>query len=431
MDNQRVVVTGIGPIAAIGIGKKEVWNSIIKGKTGLSLQEYFIDDKKPQLFYVHKAKDFNLPDLNIDQAALNDICAWKEEKDWKDLKYLLGVIKLALDDSKLAFEPKDSKNKIGLVLTHENPGLDEFYQKVIDESYNLLKNGSIPKEKYFTDFFGKFQKKAYDLQTFMFIFHAAKVFGLHGYSLFINNACASGLYALEAAADIIKSGKCKAVIAAGVDLTSIFKLLWFKGIGMYAEDGKIKPFAKERNGFVFGEGGVGIVLESLESAKKRKARIYAEYLGGGFNLEGWKVTIPDVTGDSYKNTVLEALKKAKLKKEKIDLLIPHGVGTSVTDAYEAKAITDVFGKNKPKPLITVLKPYIGHNLGSCCLLETAILMLALENSFIPPTLNVKDADPKLGIDLVTAAKKSKIKTIAKMACGFAGYNACTVFRKIN
>src|SRR3989338_3367910 len=274
MDKQRVVITGIGPLSAVGVGKKEVWDSVIKGITGLKLEEYSIGDRASQKFYLHKAKDFELLGLGIDKAALNDIAAWKEEKEWKDLKYLLGVVKLAIDDSKLVFDPQNSKNKIGLVLTHENPGLDEFYQKVIDESFDLLKNNlGVSKEDYFRGFFGKFQKRAYDLQTFMFLYHTAKVFGLHGYSLFINNACASGLYALEAAADIIKSGKCIAVIAAGVDLTSIFKLLWFKGIRMYAEDGKIKPFSKERNGFVFGEGGAGIVLENLESAKKRKARI--------------------------------------------------------------------------------------------------------------------------------------------------------------
>ncbi|MBU1113404.1 MAG: hypothetical protein KKH93_05980 [Candidatus Omnitrophica bacterium] len=427
MDSQRVVITGIGPIASIGIGKDEVWSSVTEGKTGLKSEEYSISDKASQKFYLHKAKDFKLCDLGIDKAVLNDIQTWKDEEIGKDLKYILGVVKLALDDSRLSFDPKDTKNKVGLVLTHENPGLDDFYQKVIDESFDLLKNNSsISKEEYFKGFFGKFQKRAYDLQTFMFLYHAAKAFGFHGYSLFINNACASGLYALEAAADIIKSGKCQAVISAGVDLTSIFKLLWFKGIGMYAEDGLIKPFSKDRNGFVFGEGGAGIVLESLESAKKRKAHIYAEYSGGGFSLEGWKVTIPDLNGDSYKKALSEALTKAQ--KETIDLLVPHGVGTTVADSHEAKAINEVFGRIKPP--ITALKPYVGHNLGSCCLLETAILMMALEKGFIPATLNVKETDPKLGIDLVTAPKKSNLKTIVKMACGFAGYDACVVFRKI-
>ncbi len=427
---RKVVITGIGPISSIGIGKDKVWDSIVKGEAGLSLESYPVDGKTANEFYVHKVKNFNMADFNIDKSALDDIEAWKQDKDWKDLEYLLAMVKLALDDSKLDFDPQDTKNNIGLVLTHENPGLDEFYRKVIDESYDLLKNSnSISKEKYFYDFFGKFQKRAYDLQTFMFLFHLAKAFGLHGYSLFINNACASGLYALEAAADIIKSGKCKAVIVVGADLISIFKLLWFKGIDMYAQDGKIKPFAKDRDGFVFGEGGAALVLESLESAAERKAHIYSEYLGGSFNLEGWKVTIPDLTNDSYKNTILEALKRTETNKEEVDLLVPHAVGTTVSDAYEAKSIRDVFGKGSTKPLITALKPYVGHNLGSCCLLEMAILMMALENNFVPSTLNANEIDPKLSIELITESKESNFKTIMKTACGFAGYNGAVIFRK--
>jgi 3-oxoacyl-[acyl-carrier-protein] synthase II len=171
-------------------------------------------------------------------------------------------------------------------------------------------------------------------------------------------------------------------------------------------------------------------LEDLDSAIKRKAHIYAEYLSGGFHLEGWKVAIPGITGDSYKIAIETAIKESKVNREDIDLIIPHGVGTKVTDAYEAKAITDVFGKNPKKPVITVFKPYIGHNLGSTALLETVILLLALEKNVIPPTLNCNEVDPKLSIVLVRELTKAKLKTVMKIACGFAGYNASAVFRKI-
>ena len=108
-------------------------------------------------------------------------------------------------------------------------------------------------------------------------------------------------------------------------LCLIENYLWFKELGMYPKDGKIKPFSKDRDGFVLGDGGAGIVVESLDSALKRKAHIYAEYLGGGFCLEGWKVAIPNITSDSYRIAMDSALKKANVKKESIDLLVPHGV----------------------------------------------------------------------------------------------------------
>jgi 3-oxoacyl-(acyl-carrier-protein) synthase len=430
-DNLRIVITGIGPISAIGIGKESIWDSLVKGDRGLTLQDYFIDGKVCEKFYVHKIKNFNMTDFGIDDRILYDIELWKEDDKWEDLKYLLTVVKLALDDSKLIFDKEDTKNKIGLVLLHENPGLDEFYKNIIDASYRMLREKKfISKEKYFYRFFNKFKKQAYDLQTFMFLFHVAKAFGIHGYSLFVNNACASGLYALEAASDMIKSDKCKAVVVAGIDRSTIFKLLWFKGINMYSEDGKIRPFAKDRNGFVFGEGGAGIVLERLDFALERKAHIYAEYLGGGFSLEGWKVIIPNMMNDSYESALAEAIKKTRIRNDEIDLLVPHGVGTIITDNYEAKAITNIFSKNLSRPLITALKPYVGHNLGSCALLETAILMMIMENNFILPTLNVNEVDPKLHIELITEPQRYNIKTVMKSVCGFGGYNSACIFKKI-
>jgi len=431
MNDKKIVITGIGPISSLGIGKTQIWDSVVKAQVSMRLDKYIVDKGIEKEFYTHRLKNFDLSDFGLNQNIIKDIDSWKKNKNWQDLKHLLAVIKLALDDSKLQFDPKDIENNIGLVIAHENPGLDEFYEKVITESYNLLKdNRNISKEEYFSVFFEKIQKQAYDLQTFMFLFHAAKSFGIHGYSLFVNNACASGLYAIEAAADIIKSGKCDAVIVAAIDRTSIFKLLWFSELGLYPKDGLIKPFAKDRDGFIFGEGGAGLVIESLEHAKKRKAKVYAEYLGGGFSLEGWKVTISDLTSRSYEKTISEALDRCLLKKEDIDLLVPHGVGTSITDAYEAKTISAVFGKKANKPLITALKPYSGHNLGSCALLETAILMMALETGIVPRTLNIKEIDKKLNIDLVTENCRPKLKTIMKLACGFAGYNAASIFRKI-
>ena len=124
------------------------------------------------------------------------------------------------------------------------------------------------------------------------------------------------------------------------------------------------------------------------------------------------------------------MEKSQLNKDDIDLLVPHGVGTMASDAYEAKAIRNIFGKNCQKPLITALKPYMGHNLGSCTLLETAILLMAMENDYIPATLNTQETDSKLGLSLVTQPQKTKINKSMKTVCGFAGYNAAAIFSKI-
>ena len=424
---KRTVITGVGPLSSIGFGKTALWKSIIEGKTGLAKEDFFVDGEKIDSFYYHKIKYFSIDDFDIDKDILKDIRIWKERNESIDLFYLLAIVKLALADSKL--QPKEFNGKIGLVLAHENPGLDQFYEDIINKTYDFKKQDT-SKKKYFEAICNAFSKRGYDLQTFMFLFQVVRAFGIHGYSLFINNACASGLFAIEAGADIIRSGKCNCVVVAASDHTSIFKHLWFKKLNMYPEDGLIKPFAKNRDGFVSGDGGAGIVLEDLDSALKRKAHIYAEHLGGGFHLEGWKVAIPDMTSDSYKIAIETAIANSDVKKEDIDLIIPHGVGTQVTDAYEAKAIANIFGKNPKKPLITAFKPYIGHNLGSTALLETVILLLALENSLVPPTLNCDEVDPKLNIDLVRKATKVNFNTTLKTACGFAGYNAAVIFQKL-
>ena len=430
--NKRIVVTGLGPLSAIGIGKQALWNSILDGKTGLTLENYEIGGEKLASYYVHRIREFNINNFGLNENILKDIKVWKEQDEPIDLFYSLAVVKLALDDAKIDYADAARTKGMGIVLTHENPGLDQFLEELVNESYDLLRgdsNKEFSRKDYFMEFYKRFDKRGYDLQTFMLIFHVAKVFNIHSYSIFLCNACASGLFALETAADIIRTGKCDTVVIAGSDHSDIFKYLWFKDLDMYAEDGRIKPFAKNRNGFVTGDGGAGIVLEDLDSALKRKAHIYAEYLGGGFHLEGWKVAIPDITGDSYKIAIERAMKTSGVRKEDIDLIIPHGVATQVTDAYEAKAITDIFGKNSKRPLITAFKPYIGHNLGSTVLLETAILLMALENNLIPPTLNCDEVDQKLNIDLVKELTKRKLKIVMKIACGFAGFNAATIFRK--
>ncbi|MBI5056890.1 MAG: hypothetical protein HZB61_09785 [Nitrospirae bacterium] len=425
----RVVITGIGPFSSIGFGKEQTWQSLIKGKTGLTKEDYFVNGEKVGSYYQHKITGFDINTFGIDKDMLEDIRNWKGQGEALDLFYLMAGVKLALDDSGLEYTSKDNNSRVGLVLTHEHPGSDQFYEDIINESYELSQQNK-SKRDYFNTISARFLKRGYELQTFMFLFHIAKTFNIHGYSLFLNNACASGLYAIEAASDIIKSGKCDKVIVAAADHGSMFKYLWFKEMGMYPKDGKIKPFDKNRDGFIAGDGGAGIVLEHLDSALKRKAHIYAEYIGGGFSLEGWKVTIPDMSNTSYEIAILDAIRTSKIRKEKIDLIMPHGVGTKVTDAYEAKAIEAIFGKNPKKPLISAVKPYIGHNLGGTALLETTILLMTLENNVVLPTLNNIEVDTSLSINLVKKKKMTKLRTVMKTACGFAGYNAACIFRKI-
>jgi 3-oxoacyl-(acyl-carrier-protein) synthase len=309
-----------------------------------------------------------------------------------------------------------------------------FAFKASEIAYEMLidkKRKEVLKKDFFDEYYRKFLKIGYDIQTFADLFHIARVFNIHNYSLFINNACASGLYALEAASQIIKNSQAKAVVVAAADHPDIYKYIWFKSLNIYSRDGIIRPFCRDSNGLVFGDGGVGIVVEDLEHARKRHAPIYAEYCGGGFDLEGWRITVPQIGSDSYQKAITKALQQSNVEKKEIDLLCPHGIGSQPIDYYEAKAINDTFGLNPKKPLITAFKPYVGHNLGGSALLETATLLLSLKNNLIPPTLNCENIDPKFNIDLVKEKKECKLKTVMKICCAFAGFNAAAIFRKLD
>ena len=429
---RRVVITGIGPISSVGIGKKVFWRNIVDRKINVQREKCFVDGQLWGEFYLHKINDFDISKYGIDKDKLDDIKEWKEGEEIIDLNYLIAAVKLALDDSGLNYNSEN--NDISLVLAHENLGLMPFGYKMSNVAYELLidkQRTDMSKKDFFDKFYHNFLvKSGYDIQVFADLFHIARVFNVRNYSLFINNACASGLYALEVASQIIKNNHAKAVVIAVSDHPDIYKYLWFRELGIYSSDGMIRPFCKDSNGLVFGDGGIGIVMEDLEHAQERNSSIYAEYLGGGFDLEGWKITVPEIGSSSYQRAISKAFLQSNVNKEKIDLLCPHGVGSQAIDYYESKAITDIFGKNPKKPLITTFKPYVGHNLGGSALLEASILLLSLKNDIIPPTLNCDNIDSKFNIPLVKEKIETKLMTAMKICCAFAGYNAAVIFRKL-
>lgn len=430
MGNKRVVITGIGPLASPGTGKDPFWQGIVDKRIGLSSRAFDIDGEIWGEFPVHSVKDFDFSKFKADKMALAYMDDWKGEEAPIDLYYLMAAVSLALEDSGIDWE--SDENGLGLVLTHENMGLMQYLLKLSHLSYDTLQSGTggnLSKKDFFEKLYRDLLKSGYDTQTFMTLFHVTKAFNVHEYSLFINNACASGLYALENASQVIKCGQASSVVVAASEYTEAYKYLWFRDIGLYSEDGQIRPFGKESNGLVFGDGGVGLVLEDLEHAEKRNAHIYAEYMGGGFDLEGWKVTTPQIGSDSYQKAIRKALKQSNITKDEVEVLCPHGVGSQSIDYYEAKAITDVFGVQPEKPQITTFKPYVGHSLGCSALLESSILLLSLEKGIIPPTLNSDNTNPALNISLVRDKLEQTMDVAMKICCAFAGYNSAAVFKR--
>lgn len=430
-DNKRVVITGIGPVASIGIGKDIFWDNILKAKTNINTREYLVDNELWDKFKVYSIDKFDIGAFGIDKDSLDWITDWQEGDANKDLFYLIAAIKLALDDSNLDYNDEED-NGIGMILSHENYNLTSFLAKVSDNAYNLLKDKekNLTKKEFHDKLYKGCVKSGYDVQPFMPLFHLAKVFNIHRHSLFTCNACASGLYALESAACVIKNNQSNIMVVTAGDYPDIYKYLWFRDLGIYSKEGIVKPFCKDSSGLVFGDGAVALILEDFNHAVARGAHIYAEYSGGGFSLESWQVIVPQVGSNAYQNAIAQALVQSKVNKNEVDVLCPHGVGSHVIDYYEAKAITDVFGKFPDDLLISTFKPYVGHNLGGSALLETAILLLSMDKGIIAPTLNREKENPKYGISLVKKKQKADIKTAIKICCAFAGFNAAAVFKRV-
>lgn len=430
-EKNRVVITGLAPICSLGIGKEEVWKSLLESKLNLVKETYTLGNKRWGEFYLHKMLDFNIKKFDLPKANFKFIEELRTVKQEDiDLYYFLAVIKLAIEDSELQYDKE--KNDIGLILTHENPGVETFFEELVDSVYEIFKKNKdkqISKLHLAQEIFDKgCEERGYNLQTFSYLFAAAKLFDLHGFSLFINNACASGIFAIDVAARQIKAGISPAVIVAAVDNpTKIYKYLWFKKQNLYADDGITRPFSNDPSGIVFGDGGAALVLEDLQHAKARGARIYGEYLGGGFSLEGWKITVPNICDDFYTRSFRKALDISGIRPDDIDMVNPHGVGTKIADTYEAKTINNIF--KKYQPFISAFKPLIGHNLGGSALLETAISLISLQKNIIPASLNCENPNIKLNLKMVKKNRKQKMNIIAKMSFGFAGFNGVAIFRK--
>ncbi len=426
LKNKRIVITGIGPICSLGIGKKEVLKNLYNYKSNITNEAFYLNRELIGKYLLHKVRKYDLLNFVSNHQVINEINAWKKGEKVKDFDLLIIAIALAIQDSNISID----KEKIGMVLTHENPGLENLLSKLISKTFRLhnLKS-KLSFKNYFKKVYDFSERSAYETQSFMMLHHASKIFGIHNYSLLINNACASGLYSMEAASQIIQKGVNDTVIVAASDSPGIYKHLWLRNIKIHSSKGITLPFSSKSDGFLCGEGGHAIIMEDYTHAKARNANIYAEYLGGGFSLESWKVTLPAISENYLEKAIIAALKNAKVKSCDIDFINPHGLGSKVGDSYEAMAISNIF-KDK-KPYVTAFKPYVGHNLGGAALLETILTILTMTKAVIPRLLNTECLIYESELNYAKADTPiKKNNTALKISYGFGGFDAAIVLRTI-
>jgi 3-oxoacyl-(acyl-carrier-protein) synthase len=419
----------MGLLSPLGRDLDRAWQRLASHDTHPVTHTHRLDDETWGAFPVFRVEDFVARDLALSDGAR----AYAEAHDaWRDcdLMFFVAVLLDALGDAGL--DPQHLPDDLGLVLTHENPGVDRHVEDLwrgVHAARTAL--GTATRQQVAEQLYDMAADRVYDLQTFMPLHRVARLLGIHGHSIFVNNACASGLYALDAAAMLLQSGRCRTVLVAGADHPLSYpKYRWFASQGLAAGDGRMQPFDRDRHGFVLGDGAAALVVESEAAARGRGVRPYAAYRGGGFRQEAWKVTLPDPASRHYETAIRSALAAADVRPEDIDWLVAHGASTSVADAYEARTLTAIFGPEFEAPRLTAFKPDIGHNLGGSGVSETVLLLLAMRHGELPALRGCDHPDPSLRVRPLRAPAREMPRLAMKCAAGFGGFDAACIFERL-
>ncbi len=417
MELKRVVVTGLGAVTPVGNSPEETWSNLLAGKSGAAPITSF----DCSLFKTHFACELKGLDIN-------------EYIDRKEARKLDRYTQLALisaiqgvKDSGLDLE-KEDKNRIGVIYGVGIGGIKTFEDEV---SYYGQHKEDGPK---FNPFF--IPKMISDIAAGHISIH----FGLHGPNYTTTSACASSSNALASAFNQIRLGKANVIVSGGAEAAicacGVGGFNAMKALSTRNDDPEhaSRPFSASRDGFVMGEGAGCLILEELEHAKARGAKIYAEMIGEGESADAYHITASHPEGLGAMLVMKNALADAGLKPEDVDYINVHGTSTHVGDISEAKAIKEVFGEHAYKLNISSTKSMTGHLLGAAGAVEAMACVLSVKNDIVPPTINHQedDLDEELDYNMnftFNKAQRREVRVALSNTFGFGGHNCCVVFKK--
>lgn len=419
MELKRVVVTGLGAITPLGNDVATSWQAAKEGKSGAGPITHF-DASKFKTQFACEVKDFNPAD-HFDRRKERQLDLYAQ--------YALVAARQAIADSGIDQEGAADKNRVGVIIAAGIGGLHTFEE----EAGNYAVTGAEKGPKY-NPFF--IPKMIADISSG----HVSMEYGFHGPNFGVVSACASSNNALIEAFNLIRLGMADAMVTGGAE-AAIFPA----GVGgfnaMHAlstrnddPQGASRPFSKSRDGFVMGEGSVVLILEELEHAKARGAKIYAEFAGGGMSADAHHLTATHPEGLGAELAMNNALKDAGMKPEDIDYINVHGTSTPVGDISEVKAIVKVFGDHVHKLNISSTKSMTGHLLGATGAMEAMLCVKAIEDSIVPPTINHQEGDEDEEIDYTinftfNRAQERPIRAALSNSFGFGGHNATVILKK--
>ncbi len=424
---KRVAITGMGAVSGYGRGVEALWQGLNSGGTAVRRHSArfrgraWVTYPMASLPWEPDARGLPNPEFVRDNHLHED----------PDFLAIADCVDQALEDAGLRDEKQ--RDDMGLVVTHESPGLAPHVMSFFRWG-KMFKSWWRSRSKFNPPSFLYEQQadSVYRLHSFLYLHYLSALFGLHGFTLFNNNACASGVFSMAVAADRIRCGDAKAVVVVGGDVPQDgTKYRWFNDLGLYSPRGQCKPFQADRDGMILGSGAAALVLEDLEQAKREGKKVYAEWLGGGYSSDGWKVTLPDVLGKRYGATIRRALQSAGVTAEDVSLIVPHGVGSGLYDRFEANCLAETFGSDgRPWPPLMPLKGAFGHTLGGCALLETVPAILAMKHGKIPASVRLDNYDPILPLGPCRDGGLGNGGGGVMLKCtnGFAGQNGAMVLR---
>ena len=417
MELKRVVVTGLGAVTPVGNTPEETWKNLLEGKSGAAPITHF-DTTLFKTKFACEVKDLNL----------NDYIDRKEARKM-DRYCQLAMVSAAqgIKDAGLDLE-KEDLNRIGVVFGVGIGGIKTFQDEVV---YYGKHEDQGPK---FNPFF--IPKMIADIASGQISIQ----YGFHGPNYTTTSACASSSNALADAFNLIRLGKANIIVSGGAEAaiceTGVGGFNAMHALSTRNDDPEhaSRPFSASRDGFVMGEGAGCLVLEELEHAKARGAKIYAEMVGEGASADAHHITASHPEGLGAKLVMQRALEDAGLKPEDIDYINVHGTSTPVGDISEAKAIKDVFGEHAYKLNISSTKSMTGHLLGAAGAVEALACVLSVKNDIVPPTINHTEGDNDEALDYkmnftFNKAQKREVRAALSNTFGFGGHNCCVVFKK--
>jgi 3-oxoacyl-[acyl-carrier-protein] synthase II len=404
------VITGVGLVIPSGIGVKTAWKNVCDGKSGIGPLTRF-DTNGFETKIAAEIKGFN-PERYIEKKEIKKMDLF--------IQYAMGAAHEAIEDSRLQITPENA-DRIGVIVgtgLGGLPTLEKYHQILLERGPSRISPFFIPM-----------------LIANLASGHIAIRFGAKGPNICLVTACATGAHCIGDAYRAILYGDADAIIAGGTEANitplTIGGFNAMKALSTRNEEPEkaSRPFEKNRDGFVVAEGAGIVILEELEFARKRGARIYGEIVGYGYTGDAYHITAPSPDGDGAARCMRMAIKDAGLQPEEIDYINAHGTSTPLNDRTETIAIKTVFGEYAKRIPISATKSMTGHLLGAAGSTEAIFTLLAICEGILPPTINYEEPDPECDLDFVpNVARRHPVKIGMSNAFGFGGTNATLIIR---